>query len=226
MQKLTDSISLDDPASAWINALLGRVFVGFHSNPKIKTYLIQKLSRRSGAKTFAQGFLSDILIQDLNIGDSIPVLSNPRLVSFSLDGDLVVDLDLNYTGGIRIEAATLATISVSRLNSLLTPFSIPLVVAIKINHIHATVRLKIKPFHETSRIWVGLHKNLEIGIQVEPVISNQLVKLQMVNAVIEKRIKDALDEFIVLPNMDDFGFWPSGGRGGFFWDSVDEMGED
>ncbi|ORY42393.1 hypothetical protein BCR33DRAFT_309505 [Rhizoclosmatium globosum] len=222
MKKLTSSIAIDDPTSAWINAFLGRIFVGFHSNPRIKAYLIQKLSRR-GTKSFDTGFLSDIVISDLNIGDSLPILSSPRLVSFSLDGDLILDLNLNYTGGIRVEAATVATISVSTLN--LQPFSIPLVLAIKINHIHATIRLKIKPFHESSRVWVGLHPNLDIGIQVDPVISNRLITLNMVNQVIEKRVKDALNEFIVLPNMDDFGFWPGGGKGGFFWDGADETVE-
>ncbi|KAI9353685.1 hypothetical protein BDR26DRAFT_11216 [Obelidium mucronatum] len=231
MQKLTAAIERD-PASAWINALLGRIFVGFRSNPRIKRYLIQKFSRHSrttkntttttaATKESSDNFLSDIIVQDINIGDSIPVLSNPRLVNFGIsEGDLIVDLDLNYTGGIQISAATLATISVSKLN--LAPFTIPLTVTIKISHIRATIRLKIKPFHETSRVWVGIHPDFDIGIQVDPVISNRLLKLDLVNQVIENRVKNALQEFLVLPNMDDFGFWPfqQGGRGagGFFWD--------
>ncbi|KAJ3032026.1 UNVERIFIED_CONTAM: hypothetical protein HDU68_008059 [Siphonaria sp. JEL0065] len=169
----------------------------------------------------------DIVIKDIDIGDSIPILSNPRLVNFgpSDTQDIIVDLDLKYTGGIQISASTIATISVNSLN--LSPFTIPITVSIKISHVIATVRLKIKSFHETSRVWVGLHPDFKIGIQVDPVISNRLVKLDLVNQVIGRRVKGALGEFLVLPNMDDFGFWPSGGRGGFFWDDIqDESGDD
>ncbi|ORY36810.1 hypothetical protein BCR33DRAFT_742489 [Rhizoclosmatium globosum] len=178
MKKLTSSIAIDDPASAWINAFLGRIFVGFHSNPRIKAYLIQKLSRR-GTKSFDTGFLSDIVISDLNIGDSLPILSSPRL-------------------RIDIKPATLFYSTGFGHQDQPYPRNYP---------------LKIKPFHESSRVWVGLHPNLDIGIQVDPVISNRLITLNMVNQVIEKRVKDALNEFIVLPNMDDFGFWPGGGKG-------------
>ncbi|KAJ3265908.1 hypothetical protein HDU77_003380 [Chytriomyces hyalinus] len=236
MQKLSNSLGIDssssepqDPATAWINALLGRMFVGFHANPLIKRYLIDKLSRQRHThsppspneqeSTTSTAFLSDIEITDLEIGDSLPIISNPRLVEFSLDGDMVLDLDFVYTGGLRVEAATLASISVTALGAFLTkPFEIPITLAVRINRIKATLRLRMKPFHETSRLWVGLHPGLDLSVQVEPGVLNQLLTLQMINSVVEARIKRALEEFIVLPQMDDFGFYPSGGMGGFYWD--------
>ncbi|KAJ3234126.1 hypothetical protein HDU78_006019 [Chytriomyces hyalinus] len=236
MQKLSNSLGIDssssepqDPATAWINALLGRMFVGFHANPLIKRYLIDKFSRQRHThapsspneqeSTTSTAFLSDIEITDLEIGDSLPIISNPRLVEFSLDGDMVLDLDFVYTGGLRVEAATLASISVTALGAFLTkPFEIPITLAVRINRIKATLRLRMKPFHETSRLWVGLHPGLDLSVQVEPGVLNQLLTLQMINSVVEARIKRALEEFIVLPQMDDFGFYPSGGMGGFYWD--------
>ncbi|KAI8607045.1 hypothetical protein BC830DRAFT_217230, partial [Chytriomyces sp. MP71] len=75
MKKLGNSLGLGnlstsniDTATVWINALLGRIFVGFHSNPLIKTYLIEKLSRRSGGRSFGTSFLSDIEITDIDVG--------------------------------------------------------------------------------------------------------------------------------------------------------------
>ncbi|KAJ3234264.1 hypothetical protein HDU81_001549 [Chytriomyces hyalinus] len=243
MQKLSKSLGMDpsssepqDPATAWINALLGRMFVGFHANPLIKRYLIDKLSRKrythapsspnEQESTTSTAFLSDIEITDLEIGDSLPIISNPRLVQFSLDGDMVLDLDFVYTGGLRVEAATLASISVTALGAFLTkPFEIPITLAVRINRIKATLRLRMKPFHETSRLWVGLHPGLELSVQVEPGVLNQLLTHQMINSVVEKRIKRALEEFIVLPQMDDFGFYPSGGMGGFYWDGHEKDGQ-
>ncbi|KAJ3391934.1 hypothetical protein HDU84_005082 [Entophlyctis sp. JEL0112] len=216
-QSVGSSESPIDPSTAWINALLGRMFVGLHANSNIKTYLMQKLGGRIGTNrnAFASGFLGEITIRDLHMGNSLPVLKNPRIVSFSLDSDLVLDVDVTYTGGIQIETATEAKLSA--LNPIFnSQFDVPFVVSIKVSNVTATLRLKIKGFQETSRVWVGLHDNLKIGIQVEPMISNKLVQLQLVDQIIEHRIKDALTEFIILPNMDDFGFWPFGNQGGFF----------
>jgi hypothetical protein len=82
-------------------------------------------------------------------------------------------------------------------------------VAVKINRFSARVLLKIKPFWESNRLWFGFyHKpELKLELQVEPIISNKLIKLHLVNQVIERRIKVALEEYVMLPNMDDLLFW-------------------
>ncbi|KAJ3117688.1 hypothetical protein HK100_000769 [Physocladia obscura] len=260
MKKLTNSIgspeSPKDPSTAWINALLGRIFVGFHANnPHIKNYLIQKLnshrntsannSKASDKKpqvsidraesnrpviateASTKSFLGDIHVKDINIGDSLPVLTNARLVSFTPLGTLIADIDLKYTGGIRVEAATTATTRIPISTTATTTSTNPLAVSIKITRATATVRIMVKAFHETSRVWIGVHDGFDVGIQVEPVISERIVvQMRMVDLVVERRIKDALDEYFVLPNMDDFGFWPSGGYGGFFGNSSTGSGVD
>ncbi|KAJ3214463.1 hypothetical protein HDU67_001648 [Dinochytrium kinnereticum] len=213
-------------ATAWLNALVGRAFVGLHANPQIKNWVIEKLSRRY---TRARGtsILGDIVIQDLFVGDSIPILSNPKLLGFSSEGDVNVEVDIDYTGGVRVEAATVATISVSAFEPYVKPLEIPLVVAIKVKRFSAKVLIKIKPYCESSRVWVGFYREpgLKLELDVEPIISNKLIRLQVVNQIIERRIKEALEELVVLPNMDDFSFWPSDGKGGIFWESDEESDE-
>ncbi|KAJ3165824.1 hypothetical protein HK101_012063 [Irineochytrium annulatum] len=214
-------------ATAWLNALVGRAFVGLHANPRIRDWVISKLSRRY-TRARGSSILGDIVIQDLSVGNSIPVLSNPKLLGFTADGDVDVEVDIDYTGGVRIEAATVATISVSALEPYVKPLEIPLVVAIKVKRFSARVLIKIKPSWETSRVWVGFHREpeLKIELEVEPIISNKMIRLSLVNQIIERRIKEALEELVVLPNMDDFSFWPSDGKGGIFWDSDEEDDED
>ncbi|KAI9333518.1 putative integral membrane protein conserved region-domain-containing protein, partial [Zopfochytrium polystomum] len=207
----------------WLNALVGRAFIGLHSNPKIKEWVIAKINSRV-SKSRETSILGDIVIQDLSVGDSLPVISNPRLVDFSVDGDLNVQFDVDYTGGFRIEAATIATVSVTAWEKYIKPITLPLVVAIKVKKFSARVLIKAKPLWESSRLWVGLHRDdppLQIELEVEPIISNKMLKLHIVNQIVERRIRAALDEFLVLPNMDDIGFWFDR-RGGLFWDSDDE----
>jgi hypothetical protein len=89
------------------------------------------------------------------------------------------------------------------------PITVPIVVAVKIKRFSARVLLKIKPFWETNRIWFGFYRQpeLKLELECEPIISNKLIKIQMVNQVIEKRVKDALEAYLMLPNMDDLSFW-------------------
>lgn len=211
MEKLIENTSGENPdhSTAWLNALLGRFFIAMHANDYIKNWLVSRFSRRSPKDE--SSFLGDILIKKVNVGNSLPVLSNPKLLNITLNGDLMVEMDIDYTGGISIEAATLATISVPAWDSYLKPITIPLVVAITIKKFSARVLLKLKPFWESNRLWFGFYRKpeLKLELQVEPIISNKLIKSHIVNQVIEQRIKNALDEYVMLPNMDDIMFWDS-----------------
>lgn len=97
------------------------------------------------------------------------------------------------------------------------PINVPIVVRVSITAFSARVLLKVKPLWETNRIWFGFyrHPELKLELNLEPVISDKLVKIELVNQVIESRIKQALEEFVILPNMDSVVFWP-------FDDGLDE----
>jgi hypothetical protein len=89
------------------------------------------------------------------------------------------------------------------------PINVPIVVALGIKSFSARILLKVKPFWETNRIWFGFYRDPEIKLEleVEPVISNHLIKIQMVNQVIESRIKNVIEQYLMLPHMDDIEFW-------------------
>ena len=214
LQKLLSTLESesDNPSSpTWLNALLGRAFLGIHSNPKIKEWIMETISRRMAhVHRTSTSFLGDIVVKDLDVGNSLPILSNPHLLSLSEQGDMSIELDLDYTGGISVEAATAASISVSAWTEYMKPIAVPLIVRVSITHFSARMLLKLKPLWESNRIWFGFYKQPEVKLElkVEPIISNKLVKLELVNQVIERRIKEALEEFVILPKMDDFVFWP------------------
>jgi hypothetical protein len=112
---MTTSSGMEDgdlSATAWLNALVGRMFVTIHANKNVKNWVMQRLSRHTVDSEDDDSFLGAIAIQDIDVGDSLPVLSNPKLVKISVDGDMLIEMDIDYTGGVRIEAATCATLSV------------------------------------------------------------------------------------------------------------------
>jgi hypothetical protein len=199
----------DVSASAWLNAFVGRMFVAIHANQTVKQWVMNRLSRHTVETQDEDSFLGAIAIQDIDVGNSLPVLSNPKLVSIAVDGHMLIEMDIDYTGGIRIEAATCATLSVPAWDAYMKPITVPIVVAVKINKFSARVLFKIKSFWETNRIWFGFYRQpeLKLELEVEPIISSKLIKIQVVNQVIEQRIKNALDSYLMLPNMDDLSFW-------------------
>ena len=67
---------------------------------------------------------------------------------------------------------------------------------------------------------------MKIGIQVEPVVYNHLVKVELVNQIIESRIKEAIASLVELPNMDDLPFWPTDGVGGIFENENETDGDE
>jgi hypothetical protein len=89
------------------------------------------------------------------------------------------------------------------------PIQVPIVVALCLKRFSARALIKIKPFWESNRVWFGFYRKPELvlELEVEPIISDKLIKLSMVNEVIQKRIKQLLEAYVMLPNMDDLSFW-------------------
>jgi hypothetical protein len=96
MTKLVQTMKHTDPdyqSTAWLNALLGRAFVAVNANPNIKHWFIQKLNRHMNLET-SPSILSEIFIQDVSFGNSLPVFKNPKLVDISVDGDMQVEMGI------------------------------------------------------------------------------------------------------------------------------------
>lgn len=102
MRKLQDTLKdLDSDSPIWLNALLGRAFISINSNPKIKSWIMDNITRRMAhVHRTSTSLLGDIVIKDLDVGNSLPIISNPRLLDISNEGDMEIELDLDYTGGI------------------------------------------------------------------------------------------------------------------------------
>ncbi|KAJ3388095.1 hypothetical protein HDU92_001640 [Lobulomyces angularis] len=228
MSKLISTVKSQGESSGnseWLNAIIGRMFVSIHEDFKIKNHLISKIENILKANSATQHqFLGDIVIDKLEIGDSIPMLTNPKLLEISSNGSVSVEMDIEYNGGAQIVAGTTAVISVPSLDNFIkvSPFEMPLVLGIAIRKFKAKVLLKIKPNFESNRIWFGLYgdpgMHLELEITLERNLLNKAIQLEVLNHYIVNRIKAKLNELIVLPEMESIPFWCSNGAGGIFQD--------
>lgn len=69
-----------------------------------------------------------------------------------------------------------------------------------------------------NRIWIGIQEDppLELELAIDPIISNKSVQMDVVNRLIQNRMKQIISDALLLPKMQDFPFWTSAGMGGFF----------
>nr|CAG8433768.1 2078_t:CDS:2 [Entrophospora candida] len=204
MTNLLKTINSNDDhiKTQWLNATLGRIFLSIYKTNTIKEYFIHKLKKKI-KRVKKPNFLSDIQIKSVEVGDGIPYITNPKLNGLSDNGDLSVDLNLDYNGGFRVEIETEAMISVTRLRTIKLSF----VLAVVLKGLQGRLLLKIKP-PPTNRIWFGFYEMPKLNLLIEPIVSETQLKFSPIIKAIESKIHEMIMDTVVLPNMDDLPFFP------------------
>lgn len=201
----------DHQQTKWLNALIGRIFLGIYKTQAVKDFFINKIATKT-TKVKKPGFLGEIHVRDLRVGNSIPYITNPKLLGLSKEGELTAEMDLEYSGGFKAEIETEASISVT---SRLKPLKVNMVLAVVLKSLSGKILLRVKP-PPTNRFWIGFYEAPQMSLSIEPMVSDTQIKSNMILQAIERRIIEMIKESVVLPNMDDFCFFPSYGTGGIF----------
>ncbi|KAF8931602.1 hypothetical protein BGZ58_007541 [Dissophora ornata] len=194
----------------WFNSFLGRIFLGVYKTKKIQDVFIQKITRKT-LKLKRPSFLGEIKVKSFNVGHSIPYITRTKLHELALNGELTAEFHLAYRGGIRVEIEVDVGLGLSSLK----PVKVTIVLAVLVKAISGMMTLKIKA-PPTNRFWIGFQEPPEMDIVIEPIVADKAIKLNMVLSAIESKIREAMQEAIVLPNMDDYPFFDSHGTGGIF----------
>ncbi|KAJ1652229.1 hypothetical protein IWQ61_007389 [Dispira simplex] len=213
LQDIHRTIQADDRhiQTQWLNAVIGRVFLSVYRTDMMKQYFINKI-RLKITKLKKPSFLGNIEVRDLSVGDGVPSITNPRLLSLDERGELKAEMYVHYAGGFRCEIETEVQLSVtSRLKSL----RVPLVLSVVLKRLTGKILLQVKP-PPSNRFWVGFYETPSMDLCIEPIVSEKQVKFGMVIQAIERRIYDVINETVVLPNMDDTPFFATEGLGGIF----------
>ncbi|PWN19591.1 hypothetical protein BCV69DRAFT_284222 [Microstroma glucosiphilum] len=216
MRGLLSSLdSLPDPIPLrWLNAMVGRIFYSVYRTAWIEDYVTRKLMKKI-SRVRTPGFLSDIRVKEVHLGNTPPAFSRPMLKSLTGEGEASMEVAMHYRGALRLTISTVLTIS---LGSRFKPYNVPLVLAVVVTSLEGNLLLQIKP-PPSNRIWYGFTSLPKMQIDVEPVVSERKVQWSMVKRLIEGRIKELMMESMVVPNMDDIAFFdtrPNARRGGIW----------
>ncbi|RFU34500.1 DNA-directed DNA polymerase, partial [Scytalidium lignicola] len=200
----------------WINAVIGRIFLALYKTPEMENFFRSRITKKiSRVKT--PSFLSKISLRNIDMGNAAPVITNPRLKDLTVDGELVVEGDIRYTGNLRIEVATTARID---LGSRFKAREVNLVLAVVVKRLEGHGMIRIKP-PPSNRLWISFATMPKVEMTIEPIVSSRQITYTLILRQIENRIKEVIAESLVYPNWDDIPFYNSDSkkwRGGIWVD--------
>ncbi|KAG4301136.1 hypothetical protein PCK1_002446 [Pneumocystis canis] len=199
----------------WLNALLGRLFLALYRTRFSEEFIIERIKKKI-SRIKKPAFLSDIIVKRVDIGDSIPYITNPRLRDLSVDGQLNIDAMITYNGHFRIEIATSATLN---LGSRFKSRRVDLVLAMILKKFEGTLALIIKP-PPSNRFWFGFYEMPKMDMTFEPIVFSKQITHSMILKIIENKIRETIHNTFVFPYMEDFEFYSTADeifRGGI-WD--------
>lgn len=136
----------------WINALCGRIFLATYRTQRMENWFRRKVVTKL-QRVKLPAYLSEIVINRIDLGDSIPYITQPRLRELSTDGEMSIDLNVSYGGNFRIEFATVATI---QLGNHFKARQISLSIAVTLRKLEGTLLVRIKK-PPSNRIWYAFH---------------------------------------------------------------------
>ncbi|ORX91773.1 hypothetical protein K493DRAFT_317037 [Basidiobolus meristosporus CBS 931.73] len=194
----------------WLNAFIGRVFLSIYKTQEINQFFIEKILSKT-KKIRQPSFLGDIKIRNLDIGNSMPTISHPKLVELNQSGELKVEFFLNYRGDFHCEIDTEVNVHVPSLR----PWKLGLGLNATLKDISGRMLLHIKA-PPTNRFWLGFCSSPSMSFNLEPNVCGKHLKSPLISQLLERAIVGVIEDTLVLPNMDDFPFLESHGTGGIF----------
>lgn len=202
----------------WLNAMIGRIFLGIYKTKDIENAIREKLTKKI-SRVKRPAFLSKIVIKGIDTGESAPFITNPRLRDLTVEGECCIEADVRYTGNFRLEVAATARID---LGARFKAREVDLVLAVVVRKLEGHVLFKIKP-PPSNRIWFAFQQAPKMEMTIEPIVSSRQITYNVILRQIEKQIKEVMAETLVLPFWDDMPFFNTEHkkwRGGIFHDDA------
>lgn len=202
----------------WLNALLGRLFLSLQQTDTLNKFIHEKICKKLN-KIKTPGFLDDLVVEKVDVGDSAPLFTSPELLELSPEGSTKIAIDVQYRGNLAIIIATKASIN---LGSHFKQREVSLQLSIKIKEFSGPLLFLIKP-PPSNRIWYAFRTEPIMDFEIEPIVSSSKLSYNVVTNAIKSKFAEAVKESLVVPFMDDIVFYPTPNevyRGGI-WEEQD-----
>ena len=182
----------------WINGLAGRLFLALYKTQVFEDFVRKKITKKI-ARVKKPSFLSGLVLQKIEMGESVPQITNPRLNDLTIDGDCCAEAKFSYNGNFRLEIAATARID---LGARFKSREVNLVLAVVLRKLNGHALLKFKP-PPSNRVWISFKAMPDMEMAIEPIVSSKQITYGIILRAIESRIREVMAETIVIPHWDD-----------------------
>jgi hypothetical protein len=191
----------------WLNAMIGRLFLSIYKTPELENFIREKLMKKI-SRVRKPTFITKLSLLKLDTGTAAPFFTNLRLKDLTVNGDCMIEANVEYTGNFRLEVGATARID---LGKRFGAREVEMVLAVTVKRIqgHALARFKPPP---SNRIWFCFEKMPTMDLAVEPIVSSRQITYNIVLRQIENRIREVVAESLVLPFWDDLPFLKTEGQ--------------
>lgn len=186
----------------WINAILGRLFLSLQRTETLKYFFHERLYQKL-SKVKKPDFLDDFVVEEVDVGNSAPIFTNPKLIELSLEGLTKISCDFLYKGDLSVLVSTKATIN---LGSRFKQREVALQLSLKLKELSGPLIFLMKP-PPSNRVWYTFKTEPILDVEVEPVVSSNKLSYNMITNAIKGKFAEALKESLVQPNWDDIVFF-------------------
>lgn len=191
----------------WINAILGRLFLGLYRTPEMEEFVRGKIAKKI-SRVNKPSFISKIGLHKIVMGDGAPLITNPRLKDLTADGNCCVETDLQYTGNFRVEIS--ATVRID-LGQRFKAREVDIVLAVVLKKLEGHLLVRFKP-PPSNRFWMSFETMPQMEMDIQPVVSSKQITYSLILRTIESKIREVVAESIVLPFWDDVPFLETFGQ--------------
>jgi hypothetical protein len=206
--------SEENMQTRWINALMGRLFLALYKTTDLQDLIHAKITKKI-TRVAKPAFIESIKIKRIELGDSAPLLTNPKLRELTIDGDLTIEGDVKYRGNLRLEIAAVARID---LGPRFKVRKVDVLLAGICKSLEGHILIRVKP-PPSNRIWFSFETMPKLDLSIEPIVSSRQITYSLILRAIESRIREVIGETLVQPNWDDIPFSDTSAyhvRGGLF----------
>lgn len=184
--------------SKWFNALLGRIFLSLQQTDTLNKFIWDKIYKKL-LKINKPGFLDDFIIEKVDVGNSIPFITNPKLIELTPEGSTKIGFDLIYNGNLKIIISTKVNIS---LGSRFKSREVTLKISVEVKKLIGPIIIMMKP-PPSNRLWYAFQKQPVMDLDIEPIVSSSKLAYTVITNAIKSKFADTIKESLVVPYMDD-----------------------